>query len=675
MGLMPARRLQLIVLGAVCAMVSALALALALAGSASAWELPEGRVYEMVSPPDKADYGVENLEPGAIGAAPDGESFVFSSKGAFAGARADYLTVPYIARRTSTGWVTSSTNSPPADGRLPSNEYDYSADLSREIQAVSAQKAGLVSSLGTAALMLSDDLRAPEISYAQAWPIPNGPASFPAEPDGSSYLVGASADLSHELFHQTYRGLYQIVGLGGPEPKEEAVGVVGQPDGPGGSILSPCPLSGGSLSREVSLLGRLHAISDDGSEIFFGITPCASYVRVNGKATFELAPGGEFWGASQDGSKAFVTNGAGELLMDAIDSEPGHEAISETVGVTSGAPASVVVSSDDGSHVYFTSPGVLAGANAQGRSPEAGASNLYVWNSLTRDTAFIAVTEIDWISPGGTQRDYEAQTTPDGRFLVFTTGARLTPDDTDTATDVYRYDAQTGGLVRVSVGEGGHDDNGNNNAFAASIASPNNPYLGQVRAADTWRDNTRAVSDDGSTIVFSSAGPLSARAVNGNVNIYVWHEGRVGMISTGLSQSNDEDPVVTPSGRDIFFLTSQNILPQDDDGLPDIYDARIGGGFPEPPVPPGGCSGDACQGPPSVPALLGAPASATFHGLGNPAPPPSKPAVKAREKPKPKCKRGYKRNKHGKCVKVARRGRKAATTPGRGHKSSRGGKS
>lgn len=605
------------------------------AGSAAAWELPEGRVYEMVSPPYKGDYGispqVENL-----GVAPDAESFVFSSLGTFAGAPANFLFAPYIARRTSDGWVTYSTNPPPADGRLPGPIPDYTPDLSRQISVVSAEKGGLLSGGETAGLTLGD-LRAAEISFTQAWPLPDRPASFPAEAGKAGFYKGASADLSHLVFKSAPEGgLYQIAGVGGLEPQEEALAVTGQPDGPGGTILPECPAP---FQQSVELERRPHAISDDGSVIFFRRCSAVPYVRMNGSATFELSPAGELWGASEDGSKAFFTNGAGELSMDAIDSEPGHEAITETVPITTGAPASVVISSDDGSHVYFTSSGVLAGANAQGHSPEPGASNLYAYDSVTRNTAFIAVTPVHTSEFGG----YEAQTTPDGQLLVFTSESQLTPDATGTHPAVYRYDTETGGLVRVSLGENGHDNNGNDNAYGASIAAPIIPSA-EDRSLVTWRLGTRALSDDGSTIVFSTAAPLSPRASNGNVNVYVWHEGRVGMISTGLSKTSDELPVVSQSGRDIFFLTSQNILPQDSDGLLDVYDARIGGGFPEPNVAAGDCSGDTCQGPPSVPSLLGAPASATFSGLGNPAP-----AVTPKVKPK-RCKKGYVKKK-GKCVK------------------------
>ena len=59
--------------------------------------------------------------------------------------------------------------------------------------------------------------------------------------------------------------------------------------------------------------------------------------------------------------------------------------------------------------------------------------------------------------------------TPDGQFLVFTSSADLTPGDTSTAQQVFEYDAQTGELVRVSIGQNGFNDNGNTDTFGAEI--------------------------------------------------------------------------------------------------------------------------------------------------------------------------------------------------------------
>jgi hypothetical protein len=70
------------------------------------------------------------------------------------------------------------------------------------------------------------------------------------------------------------------------------------------------------------------------------------------------------------------------------------------------------------------------------------------------------------------------------------------------------------------------------------------------------------------------------------------------------------------TGRNVFFVTKEPLVPQDGDAVYDMYSAPIAGGFPydEPPLP---CRGDACQGTlPEAPAPV-TPASADLHGDGN----------------------------------------------------------
>ena len=45
--------------------------------------------------------------------------------------------------------------------------------------------------------------------------------------------------------------------------------------------------------------------------------------------------------------------------------------------------------------------------------------------------------------------------TADGRFLVFTSSALLTPDDHAASQQLFRYDAAAHQLVRVSIGDNG----------------------------------------------------------------------------------------------------------------------------------------------------------------------------------------------------------------------------
>jgi hypothetical protein len=388
--------------------------------------------------------------------------------------------------------------------------------------------------------------------------------------------------------------------------------------------------------------------------------------------------GAYFKGASEDGSRVFFStiaqltgedkDGGNDLYMatigcpgaspEAQSCEPSRREVTSLVQVShdpnAGEPANVqgvVRVATDGSHVYFVARGVLSGGpNAQGEAPVSGADNLYVYDSVSGTTAFIAglcsgpgrsgAVEDRHCPRGLTEGEGDAglwrssipqaQATADGAFMVFDSYAQLLPGDTDSAKDVYRYDAQTDTLERVSMGENYYDANGNNDKFDASIRLG---VLGSnVRPVSTQHEMaTHAISADGSRIVFDTAESLSPAATNGKANIYEWDEGGVSLVSSGTAEEDDGDEMITASGRDIIFKTIQGLVGQDSDGQPDVYDARIGGGFPPLPAERQRCSGDGCQGPLTNPTPLLVPGSVSQAPGGNFAAPLSKSAVKAKK--------------------------------------------
>jgi sugar lactone lactonase YvrE len=104
---------------------------------------------------------------------------------------------------------------------------------------------------------------------------------------------------------------------------------------------------------------------------------------------------------------------------------------------------------EDGSYVYFIAGGVLAPTatprTANSRVLPAGC-NLYLSHEGTITLiARLAKSDIkDW--EVGLN---EANVTPEGRFLVFTSHRVLTADDTrsEGPAQVYRYDSQSRALV------------------------------------------------------------------------------------------------------------------------------------------------------------------------------------------------------------------------------------
>jgi DNA-binding beta-propeller fold protein YncE len=331
--------------------------------------------------------------------------------------------------------------------------------------------------------------------------------------------------------------------------------------------------------------------------------------------------------------------------------------------------------SSDGTHVYFVAHGVLtASGNSQGQHPSAGADNLYAFGRSASDPAghlaFIATLPAseanEWTTAGSV-----ADVTPDGRFLVFTSTEALTPDVTRTEgpAQIYRYDARSEELARISVGQRGFNDNGNSGFGDASIVPAS---VGQAAGLGPGRlDPT--MSDDGSRIFFLSPNALTPGALDdvptesgGGLagNVYEWEEegtgvcsqaaGCVYLISDGQdvgARQPDEEFChsssclvgTDTSGENVFFSTSDRLVGSDTDTQLDFYDARVGGGLSEPP-PPVSCEADSCKGSGSGPAPAPSAGTASFTG------PPNPPAQKHKKHHKKKHhkKKHHKRKHHGK---------------------------
>jgi hypothetical protein len=200
----------------------------------------------------------------------------------------------------------------------------------------------------------------------------------------------------------------------------------------------------------------------------------------------------------------------------------------------------------------------------------------------------------------------------DGSVFIFRTSS-IVPGgfNNGAGTDqVYRYDASTATLDCVSCPPIGISPSGE-----ARVSYNNGESFGPVSTIDT-----RAMSSDGDRVFFDTPVALVKQDTNGVRDVYEWENGGVYLISSGVSPEESQYLDSSESGGDVFFATSSGLVSGDVDGAYDVYDARIPhpGDSPPPLVAP--CKGSVCQGPPSVPDLLGAPASAMFSGAGNLAP-------------------------------------------------------
>lgn len=698
----------------------------------AALALPEGRAYEMVSPPYKGGYGANPIDA----VAPNGESVAFLSQGAFAGEPFSGIN-GYLARRGETGWSTAPLAAPAsilpfATGNVPE---DYSATLETSLTSgVLGPNLGRASGTRVENVFLLHPSSAPDV--ATNFEVAGEVLTTLTKGSLVPGYDGASPDFSHILFHTTSEEqllpppggvkvksehqLYDLVSRGaGAHP----LSIVGLNDN--GELIDPyCSDYLGSSGSPVGSHSMFNAISADGSEIFFMTSanlaegescerslaaqprnPEILFVRVDNERTLQISGSGmrsEFQGANEAGTCVFFTTSQPLVSGDTDDgndlyvarighqgeevSSPCAPAPSEAQGpleVTSLAQVShdpsageaaevqgVVATSPDGSRVYFVARGRLNGeANTEGRIALAGADNLYVYDTASDGQPPVFVTDLcsgpeesggvrearcpsDLESAdGGERNDVELvegalkrETAADGRFLLFSSYGRLLPGDTDTAEDVYLYDAASGRLERVSAGEAGYDVDGNSsvcdgseNACNASIRGEEVVNGGNASAKAGLR--RRAINEEGTRVVFTTAAPLSPQALNGLENVYEWHkqpdwsEGRVSLVSSGISTQPVNDVVMSQSGDDVFFVTNQGLVPQDSDGVDDVYDARLGGGFPAPPASVESCEGDACQGPLTNPAPLLVPGSVSQAPGGNFS--PAHTVVKAKSKKKP----------------------------------------
>ena len=181
-----------------------------------------------------------------------------------------------------------------------------------------------------------------------------------------------------------------------------------------------------------------------------------------------------------------------------------------------------------------------------------------------------------------------AQATPDGQFLVFLSAAHVTDgDESVNVPQLFEYDATTERITRVSIGQGGtHRNDGAVATFRDAPQIPAQPFTGVD--LPTSAHFALAVSSDGSRVFFTSAAGLTPEATPGDTSLYEYRGGNVFLISDGKdASSSGREPTVrllgtTPTGGDVFFVTSRQLVPQDGETGTALYDAREEGGFRRP---------------------------------------------------------------------------------------------
>ncbi len=156
-------------------------------------------------------------------------------------------------------------------------------------------------------------------------------------------------------------------------------------------------------------------------------------------------------------------------------------------------------------------------------------------------------------------------------------------------------------------------------AFLYRAAQPTLRVAGSSASLPDLSPSTSALSRDGRRAFFTTSTKLLPADTNSATDAYVWQPrgvgectaaaGCTGLLSDARRSGSSRFLAASADGADAFFLTDTSLLASDPDGR-DVYDARIGGGFPEPSAPPP-CVADGCQGAPHRPDPL-FPASTLF---------------------------------------------------------------
>jgi hypothetical protein len=512
-------------------------------------------------------------------------------------------------------------------------------------------------------LYAREDLRTPGLGTYRL--LTSAPAPLPPIESGRErpFLAAATDDLAHVLFESRLPLTAGIAGGnpmlfkvdGGASPRLlapsggcPATSIPDQPCSAAGLGAIGLHLTGDTLSADGSRVELTSPVTASGN-VRTGTQPSALYqlddrgtaataddalVQLNVSELAEPAQpaAARFQAASADGTRVYFTSG--ERLTD--DAAPGgglylwerqaDPSVDDLTFVAPGGDDDVLAlgASRDGRRIYFAAPSQLVAGG-----PFVVQDGLYLWREDPGGgggtTSFVAALSFgDAQANAGTrawnQRPRTSRVTPDGRTLLFEVADEVgigaehdhgacADDPNGTTTGIcgelylYRADASTPlapAVACISCQPSGAPTNAN--AWLSARVS--------AGAAQVTPHLSRALSDDGRRTFFSSAAPLAPEDANGTVDAYEYDvpSGALRLLSSGRDPADSWFLDASASGDDAFFVTRERLVGWDVDRAYDLYDARVGGGFPEPPAPAPACSGDACRGqahagPP--PAALG----------------------------------------------------------------------
>jgi NHL repeat len=478
------------------------------------FSLPDGRAWELVSPPDKHGSPLEAIsnEGGVIQASANGSGITYLALGPLVGDPAGNRTRSYsqdLSERGPNGWSTEDITTPhetvaifhpgfTGEYRAFSTELGSAAVEPQGATPLSAattertpyrrESGGTYTPLVTAA-NVAEGVEFGGVESGEELGAFSGGVEFVTATSDFRHIVLASRASLTGGFAGGERSLYDW-----SAGQLKLISVL-----PGGQ---PAALAGLSTSVGHDDLDMRSAISGDGSRVIFETSGAEGHLYVRDLALEESAlvdvaePGLStglavpvFQGASADGARIFFTDEARltadstaapsrpDLYMCEVKVSGGTLSctVSDlTVDPTPGASADVqgyVLGVDQtGDRVFFTADGVLSAApDARGEVAAPGncsggaqaGCNLYMYDTPSRQVSLVAVLSgadaPDWAHGVGHELgNLTARVSADGRYLAFMSDRSLTGyDNRDRVSgardqEVFRYDSVEDALTCVS---------------------------------------------------------------------------------------------------------------------------------------------------------------------------------------------------------------------------------
>lgn len=567
------------------------------------FELPDGREYELVSPPNKDGSLIEPiLEEGLVQAAANGDAMTYLAISPTEPEPQGYQFYEQVlsTRGPDGGWSSQDIEPPHAEVAGLSvgegQEYQFfSEDLSHAIvdplgtfDQAFGEAASPPASEQTP--FMRSDFAGAEASGGQCTSscygaLVTGAAGYTNVPAGTVFggqeagkqpcragvrcgpiFIDASTDAQHVVLQSGVALTPALAPKGGlyewsaRMPASEQLRLVSQlPPGQGGG-----PALGALLGWNDMIVRD--AVSTDGERVVWE-NQGNLYVRVHatrvasptseGKCTVAedactiqldhgLTGSPAFQAASSDGERVFFTE-AGNLYVYVVGTGE-RDAIAEGAEVAGPMIQGV---SEDGSWVYFAANGVLGDAAERGATHgdcgnAAGTCNLYVWHEgVTRLVAVLSGADTgDW--SGLAEDEVTARVAPDGEWLAFMSRRSLTGyDNADAVTgepdeEVFEYDAQHERVVCASCNPTG--------------------------SRPTGVKYTQIEIDSGGLAGGKNVWPAST-GIAANVP---------GMTPFRLQTALYQSRYLSDSGR-LFFNSADALVPKDSDGVEDVYEFEPAG--------------------------------------------------------------------------------------------------